>query len=440
MNTPFFGDNHVDALSIQQKQALDIIVNHSKCTPIIPLYMIIRGTTGTGKSYLINCIRSALNGSTQQETNQLLTLAPTGVSAFNIHASTIHSAQCIPIKEMQPLQGQALTTFQEDLKTIRYILIDEMSFIGLKLLLKIDSRLRQAFSYKSNLCFGGVSIVLVRDLAQLPPVMDRPIYSARAGARLLWEKFTTVVTLEMLYRQQGDSDQQVQFRKALENIRNASPTQANWELLMTRGHMKIPPSERKEFESATHLFSTNDLVKYHNKKMLQQLNLPVALSLATKTRSMTNSTAEDEQLETEVLLCKGQRIMLTTNVWTQAGLVNGALGEVIDIVYSTEARPPDLPLYVVARMEKYVGPSWNAANPTFIPITPVSLGSRRQLPIRMAWAMTIHKSQGLTLQKATIDIGRTERQGLTFTALSRVKNLDSLCLQPAFSFQRLLRM
>ena len=80
-----------------------------------------------------------------QQKCQILILTPTGIAAFNINATTIHLALKISIKWMHPLNGKALTTFQEDMKYTKYILIDEMSFIGPKLLLKIDIRLCEAF-------------------------------------------------------------------------------------------------------------------------------------------------------------------------------------------------------------------------------------------------------------------------------------------------------
>ena len=85
-------------------------MEHKKCQPNKPLYMIIQGTTGTRKSYLIHCIRNALNNNGLPHKGKLLVLAPIGVSAFNIHASTIDMVLKIPIKQMQRLQGQALTT------------------------------------------------------------------------------------------------------------------------------------------------------------------------------------------------------------------------------------------------------------------------------------------------------------------------------------------
>ena len=82
------------------------------------------------------------------------------------------------------------------------------------------------------------------------------------------------------------------------------------------------------------------------------------------------------------------------------------------------------------------GPLWDALNPTYGPISTITRGSRRQLPLRMAWGLTIHKSQGMTLQNLTIGIGNIDRQGLTFTAISRVESLSGLRISPAFTFSR----
>ena len=98
ITTPFSNVRHAHALSSQQQLALHTIISHNRDHCSTPLYMTIRGTTGTRKSYLISCIRSAQNENAQQRSSQLLTLAPTGVATFNIHATTIHFALCIPIK------------------------------------------------------------------------------------------------------------------------------------------------------------------------------------------------------------------------------------------------------------------------------------------------------------------------------------------------------
>lgn len=132
--------------------------------------------------------------------------------------------------------------------------------------------------------------------------------------------------------------------------------------------------------------------------------------------------------------------MLTTNLWTQTRLVNGALGEIIEIIYSFNSKPPDIPMYIMVKFDNYSGSQWHPNDSKLVPITLVSLGNLRHLPIKMAWAMTIHKAQGLKLQKATINISAIERQGLTFTIVSRVKSLEDLRIDQAFSYERYAKM
>lgn len=95
---------------------------------------------------------------------------------------------------------------------------------------------------------------------------------------------------------------------------------------------------------------------------------------------------------------------------------------------------------IMVKFDNYSGPQWHPNDPKLVLITPISLGNLRQLPIKMAWAMTIHKAQGLTLQKATINIGAIERQGLTFTAVSRVKSLEDLQIDQAFLYEQYAKM
>jgi ATP-dependent DNA helicase PIF1 len=113
--------------------------------------------------------------------------------------------------------------------------------------------------------------------------------------------------------------------------------------------------------------------------------------------------------------------MLTMNLWSSVGLCNGATGTVVDIVYHNNHQPPNLPIAVIVEFENCRGPVFNENQPLCIPIIPITVTSqtgigfheRQQLPLRLAWALTIHKSQGLTLPKARIDIGKSERTGGT---------------------------
>ena len=128
--------------------------------------------------------------------------------------------------------------------------------------------------------------------------------------------------------------------------------------------------------------------------------------------------------------------MLTANLWVQVGIVNVSLGKVIHIVYNSNEQSPTLPSFVVVEFLHYKGPLWDVSNPTYVPISAITRGSYRQIPLRMAWGLTIYKSQGLTLKNVTIDIGNIDRQGLTFTAISRVASISGLRISPPFSFFR----
>ena len=138
--------------STNQHIAFDVIMHHLQAKePKEPLKMIIQGTAGIGKSYLIHYIKETLSSQAPSGHSPLLLLAPPGVATFNIHATTIHAGLRIPIKDMNPLHGQTLTLFQEELKHIQYILIDEMSFIGSRLFVQIESCLHEAFPEKKPL-------------------------------------------------------------------------------------------------------------------------------------------------------------------------------------------------------------------------------------------------------------------------------------------------
>lgn len=132
--------------------------------------------------------------------------------------------------------------------------------------------------------------------------------------------------------------------------------------------------------------------------------------------------------------------MLTANLWPEVGLCNGATGKIHDLIYQEQRAPPNLPIAVLVQFDNYSGPPFFQ---NCVPIVPITYEwnsgkhqlSRQQLPLQPCYALTIHKSQGQTLQKAIIDLGKAE-MAATFVAISRLKRLEDGLFQP-MTYERL---
>ncbi len=203
------------------------------------------GTAGTGKSYLIRAIRQRLQTMCGEESNPpVIVIAPTGVAAFNINRATIHSTLSIPIcndKRLVDIDGKRLKQLQERMNMVYYIIIDEKSMVGRRMLGLIDTRLRQIFPKKKNEPFSGRSIILFSDFGQLPPVLDVPMYStniSRDGLSnygiVTYKFFSEVYKLDIIQRQSGDSEVQQEFRDILLRLRNRESSLNDWKTLTIR--------------------------------------------------------------------------------------------------------------------------------------------------------------------------------------------------------------
>ena len=437
-----------DTFSSMQYKAYNIIQNHSENRngSAAQLLLIVVGVGGTGKSFLINCIRSLLG-------NSCAVTATTGKAAYNIKGVAIHSLLKLPIgsKGRTELTGQTLICLQADLTDIRYIIIDEYSMLGQCNLGWIDRRCRQATALKDQ-PFGGLSVILIGDQGQLPPVGDKPLYHSRASSELgqqgylLYHMFDKVVELTHNFRAQGETSQQVEFRELLMRLRTGESTENDWKLLLTRQPSAV--ENISDFENATRLFFHNEQVAHYNFNKLAQLQQPIArINGRHSTPYAAKLPADDMMsLEPSIFLCKDAHIMLTINLWTTTGLCNGATGKVIDIIYKDKMQPPDLPVAVLVQFDGYTGPLYlPQLYENCVPISPFTATldiagtrhERQQLPIRLSWAITIHKSQGLTLELAWIDIGKSERvSGITYVAISRVRKLADCIIEP-MTFERL---
>ncbi|XP_073233348.1 ATP-dependent DNA helicase PIF1-like [Porites lutea] len=314
----------------------------------------------------------------------------------------------------------------------------------------IDRRCRQATG-KNDEVFGGKSMILVGDPAQLPPVADKPLYHSRPSSStgeqgyLAYHMFGNVVKLSVNQRVQGLNQQQAQFRDLLIRLRTGDSNEQDWKLLLAR-----QPSialNVNEFQDATRLYFSNEEVANYNFEQLSELHQPIACITARHSSDIAKKASSDDMsgLQPTIFLAKGAHVMLTMNLWIDVGLCNGATGTVEDFIYANNQQPPDLPVAVIVKFNEYRGPSISDSIPRCVPICPITITSqtldglheRQQLPLKLAWAITIHKSQGLTLPKAWIDIGQTETTaGISYVAISRVKTLSSCIIEP-MTFERL---
>ena len=436
----------INYFSEMQKLAYNIITKHSENTSVKePLLLIINGVAGTGKSYLIKALTSYLQ-------HKCVITATTGKAAYSIRGVTIHSLLKLPItpQSERDLSGEALIELQHRLSNVDYILIDEYSMLGQKTLGWIDRRCRQSSGVKEHL-FGGKSIILIGDPAQLPPVGDKPLYHAKPSNPIAeqgyytYMMFNNVVTLTVNQRVKGSDPEQIVFRDLLLRLRSGETSENDWKLLLRR--QPLHANNIEQFKTATRLFYTNEQVANYNYDSLLQLKQPIAKIDAKHSSSEAAKISPQDMygLEPSLLISKGALVMLTMNLWPSVGLCNGSAGTVVDIIYKTSHQPPDLPIAVIIKFDDYIGPSISNKIPSLVAIAPVTISvysgnsvhERQQLPLKLAWALTIHKSQGLTLPQAWVDIGKSEQTlGITYVALSRVKQLSSLIVEP-MTFDRL---
>ena len=426
----------------KQLQAYTIVRQHMETEAPPPLRMVVSGTAGTGKSYLIHCLRLLLQ-------DRVRVAAPTGVAAFNIDGHTLHSLLSLPTKsEYKDLEGDRLHQMQQSLASMDYLIIDEMSMVGRKIFGQVDKRLRQVFPHQADQLFGGCSCLLFGDFGQLPPVMDLPLYSTVSRTPLsdlgsaAYQLFDCAVVLNQVMRQSGQDPNQVLFRQILLRLRDAQLTTDDWKHLMNQTPAQV--QDLAPFSSALHLHPTIEAVVEHNITKLHASGQPVATIKAVHTGPNASKASPDDAAGLQPIICiaHGARVMLTANLWVDVGLVNGAMGTITAICYRPGGAPPDLPVAVMVRLDSYSGPMLQDGT---VPITPIrrtwstsgAQCSRLQLPLKLAWAVTIHKAQGLTLDKVVINVGKKEfSSGLTFVACSRVRHLTDLLFDPPFPFQR----
>ena len=234
---------------------------------------------------------------------------------------------------------------------------------------------------------------------------------------------STVVILQQVVRQSGLDEASGTFKNLLLRIRDGIITHDDWQMLLTRTPQQANNSG--EFKDAIRLFYNKASVAEYNLKQLHSLKTPVARINAIHSCNEAAKISPEHAcgLHSVLLLATQAHVMLTVNIWQQVGLCNGAPGTIHQFLYQADHKPPYLPIAVLVHFDNYTGPPFLRSQPNCVPISPVlfewkSAGRRlthQQLPLQFCCAMTIHKSQGQTLNKAVDNQWRAHGGGCRLT-------------------------
>jgi hypothetical protein len=398
--------------------------------------LFLTGKAGTGKTTFLKHIRET----TYKKT---VVAAPTGVAAINAGGVTLHSLFQLPFGCFLPttqaewnsnainqnvlLQKVRFNRARRELLLeLELLIIDEISMVRADLLDAIDVLLRH-YRHQHNLPFGGLQVLFIGDLYQLPPVVnanDKALLSSFYkspfffDARVLQEHPPVCIELQKIYRQQD-----THFIELLNAIRNNSVT--TFQLTELNTFFKPgyhPPSSDYYITLTTH----NNRAETINQSRLQQLPDDMFSFPAI----ICNEFNEKAYPADEILhLKKGAQVMFIKNdKGENRRYYNGKLATITHIdADSIVASFPDDSTSITVEREtwQHIRYFYNKETDT---LEEEELGSFSQYPLRLAWAITIHKSQGLTFDKAIVDAGDAFAPGQVYVALSRLTNCDNLVL------------
>ncbi len=384
---------------MRQAQALSVMLEGYS--------VFLTGAPGAGKTYVLNEFirRATRNGKTVAVT------ASTGIAATHIGGTTIHSWSGLGIKEfLSDWDKENLAKNDRLIK--RYnaadvLVIDEVSMLhGLRLNLVNEAA---KLLRKSEKPFGGLQVILVGDLFQLPPITRGSDEADFVHLSEAWEELSPKICyLSEQHRQTGDS-----LLDLLEAMRRGDVGELHEAALQERLKEKRPGDL-----VVTRLYSHNMDVDSINDRHLKDILEPGQLfemqtsGQAAKIEQLQKSVLAPDRLE----LKKGAEIMFVANNFP-AGFVNGTRGRVLDFVDGLPL--VRLPSGREIRVERH---TWKLDEDGKI------RAEIAQLPLRLAWAITIHKSQGMSLDAAEIDLSRSFTPGMGYVALSRVRSMDGVYL------------
>ena len=401
--------------------ALDLAFDHVQHTG---RHLFLTGKAGTGKTTFLRSLRERLP-------KQMVVTAPTGVAAINAGGVTLHSFFQLPFG---PLAGreteQPHFRFSRDkiamIRGMDLLVIDEISMVRADLLDAVDGVLRRYRDRRKP--FGGVQLLMIGDLQQLSPVVKdhewellRNLYDTPYffGSRALRETDYACIELTQVYRQQDG-----RFLDLLNAVRE---NRLSPEALAELNRRHVPDFSPADGEGYVTLCTHNAQAQRLNDSKLREIAVP-AIRFAAEIHGAFPelSYPVDPQIELKV----GAQVMFVKNDPSPDKLFyNGKIGRIVAIDgASVRVRCPGDPADIsVAPMEwdnvKY------AIDPATNRIAETVEGTFKQIPLKLAWAITIHKSQGLTFERAVIEADASFAHGQVYVALSRCKTLEGLVLR-----------
>ncbi len=402
-------------------------------------HIFLTGKAGTGKTTFLKNLANRTH-------KQFAVVAPTGIAALNAGGVTIHSQFLFPFGMFLPnrtLTNESSTDrnwFTSDmlaskhplnsarkqvLRSIDLLVIDEVSMLRADLLDAIDYRLKAARGNFTQ-SFGGVQLLLIGDLYQLPPVLKReeeaqlkPYYSSPwfFESQALKQDGFVYIELDKIFRQRDDL-----FINLLNNLRNNKPTREDIDEL---NKYYVPTQEIKNLLEVITLTTHNYKADELNQKALRELKTASHILKATVDGDFPESMYPVlQQLE----LKEGAQIMFTKNDNDGKMYFNGKLATVTSI----SAKEIEVSLagtHTLYTLKKEVWENKKyTVNTATQELDDEVIGTFEQYPIKLAWAITVHKSQGLTFDKAIIDLGEAFADGQVYVALSRLRSLEGLVL------------
>ena len=388
-------------------------------------HIFLTGKAGTGKTTFLHKVRT-------EGMKRTIVAAPTGVAAINAKGVTLHSLFQLPFGVIDPKRQLHETKFKfnkskiELIRSMDLLIIDEVSMVRADVMDAVDRVLRRF--RRGDKVFGGVQVLMIGDMEQLPPVTKedeweilRHYYETPYffSSKAYQEANAVTIELKHIYRQEDE-----QFIHLLNEVRQGQLSEQSMRLLRSRYLPDFdPPDDEGYILLTTHNYKADRL----NRKKLNALpGEPYVYLAEIKGNFPENAYPAKEEL----ILKKGAQVMFLKN--DRSGLrryFNGKIGVVTDLDEdSVWVKPAGEENIIRLEPETWENIRYKLDKSTG-EILENKQGSFHQIPLRLAWAITIHKSQGLTFDKAIIDAEMSFAHGQTYVALSRCRTLEGLVLK-----------